>query len=304
MMVAAVSGAASTTDPQNPKINASQDEHARRPPLLPSEKDNSNGVSNNQKRPKSRIVSSRYMSPSSSTSTSNSSSVSSSSSSSRRYPSPLVPRNSTPLSNAPSLGSKRSVSVDRRRPAAARPLTRSLSLPISKTKVAPTSPNLSSVRKGTPERRRTSTPLRGKADWVLDQAENSKPADSACDQMASQESIGGSTSTSGSSVDNEASVPADLTASDSDSVSSGSTSGVQDCNGASRLRNGPRGIAVSARFWQETNSRLRRLQDPGSPLSTSPAKLIVPKLKPCDGDHRLHGQCHLLFVRVLDLLHL
>ncbi|KAK4401770.1 QWRF motif-containing protein 2 [Sesamum angolense] len=86
---------------------------------------------------------------------------------------------------------------------------------------------------------------------------------------------------SGSSVDNEASVPADLTASDSDSVSSGSTSGVQDCNGASRLRNGPRGIAVSARFWQETNSRLRRLQDPGSPLSTSPAsKLIVPpKLK-------------------------
>lgn len=57
----------------------------------------------------------------------------------------------------------------------------------------------------------------------------------------------------------------DLNASDTDSVSSGSTSGAQDSHKA------PRGIVVSARFWQETNSRLRRLQDPGSPLSTSPA---------------------------------
>ncbi|KAI3445899.1 hypothetical protein Pfo_002564 [Paulownia fortunei] len=369
MMVAAVSGAASTTDPQNPKITTSQDEHARRPPLLPSEKDNNNGISNNQKKPKSRIVSSRYMSPSTSSSTSNSSSVSSSSSSSRRYPSPLVSRNSTPVSNAPSLGSKRSVSVDRRRPAAARPSTpdldskhgnaadvsaatkllvtstRSLSvsfqgeafsLPISKTKVAPSSPNLSSVRKGTPERRRTSTPLRGKADGVGDQAENSKFADQHrwparnrlvnplsrsldCSGTGGERSkLIGSTNgiraiqksmiderrpllvgrlsldlgnsellkavqqaPDGNSVNNEASVPSDLTTSDSDSVSSGSTSGVQECSGASHGRNGPRGIVVSARFWQETNSRLRRLQDPGSPLSTSPgSKLIVPpKLK-------------------------
>ncbi|KAM6558293.1 hypothetical protein CsatA_027532 [Cannabis sativa] len=70
---------------------------------------------------------------------------------------------------------------------------------------------------------------------------------------------------------NESSVPSDLTASDTDSVSSGSTSGVQDCSGVSKSRAGPRGIVVSARFWQETNSRLRRLQDPGSPLSTSPS---------------------------------
>ncbi|XP_062089568.1 QWRF motif-containing protein 2 [Humulus lupulus] len=70
---------------------------------------------------------------------------------------------------------------------------------------------------------------------------------------------------------NESSVPSDLTASDTDSVSSGSTSGVQDCGGVSKGRAGPRGIVVSARFWQETNSRLRRLQDPGSPLSTSPS---------------------------------
>lgn len=73
------------------------------------------------------------------------------------------------------------------------------------------------------------------------------------------------------SANNESSLPSDLTASDTDSVSSGSTSGMQDVNGVSKARSGtPRGTVVSARFWQETNSRLRRLQDPGSPLSTSP----------------------------------
>ncbi|KAM5549610.1 QWRF motif-containing protein 2 [Rosa sericea] len=77
-------------------------------------------------------------------------------------------------------------------------------------------------------------------------------------------------------ANNESSVPSDLTASDTDSVSSGSTSGVQDSNNVAaakahpRAAAAPRGIAVSARFWQETNSRLRRLQDPGSPLATSP----------------------------------
>ncbi|KAL2477327.1 QWRF motif-containing protein 2 [Forsythia ovata] len=372
-MVAAASGAASTTDPQNPKTS---DDRSRRPPLLPSEKDNSNGVSGNpSKRPKSRIVSSRYMSPSTSTSTSNASSVSSSSVSSRRYPSPLVSRNSTPVSNTPSLGQKRSVSVDRRRPASARPLaldldskhsnctevsaaakllvtsTRRLSvsfqgeafsLPVSKTKVAPPSPNLSSVRKGTPERRRSSTPSRGKGDGGGDQVENTKSVDQhrwparnrlvnplsrsldcsgSGDEKSklsgsgnvirglqqsmideSRASLDGRLSLDlgssqllkavqqapdGNSVNNESSVQSDLTASDTDSVSSGSTSGVQECGGATHGRNGPRGIVVSARFWQETNSRLRRLQDPGSPLSTSPgSKLIVPqKLKkyPSDG---------------------
>ncbi|KAK7269913.1 hypothetical protein RIF29_22718 [Crotalaria pallida] len=71
--------------------------------------------------------------------------------------------------------------------------------------------------------------------------------------------------------------PCDLTASDTDSVSSGSTSGAQET--AKGLRE-PRGINVSARFWQETNSRLRRLQDPGSPLSTSPgSRMMVPPTK-------------------------
>lgn len=379
MMVAAVSsggGAASTTGPQNPKT-ISRDEtqiHQRRPPLLPSEKDN-NGI-NNPKRPKSRVVSSRYMSPSPSTSTSNSSSASSSSVSSRRFPSPLVSRNSTALSNSPALVPKRSVSVDRRRPVtAARPLTpdldakqgnagggepsaatkllvtatRSLSvsfqgeafsLPISKTKAAPPSPNLSSVRKNTPERRRSSTPSRVKSDGSGDQGENSRPIDQhrwpartrqvnplsrsldcsggersklirsgnvvrALQQSMIDErraSFDGRLSLDlgnaellkavqdapdGNSVNNDSSVQSDLTASDTDSVSSGSTSGVQECTGVSHAKVGPRGIVVSARFWQETNSRLRRLQDPGSHLATSPgSKLIVPpKLKkfPSDG---------------------
>ncbi|KAK6143637.1 hypothetical protein DH2020_023985 [Rehmannia glutinosa] len=348
--------AAAVSDSQNPKTAGPQDEHSRRPPLLPSEKDNSNGFSNNQRKPKSRVVSSRYLSPSTSTSTSNSSSVSSSSSSSsRRYPSPLISRNSTQLSNVPSVGPKRSVSADRRRPAAARPLipdldsqnsnspeisaatkllvtsTRSLSvsfqgeafsLPISKTKVTPSSPNLSSVRKGTPERRRNSTPTRGKADGGGDQVENSKPSDQHrwparnrlvtplsrsldCNGSVLEKSklIGSGNairgmqqsmmidekrpsvdkrfSLDGNSVMNELSVSSDLIPSDSDSVSSDSTSGVQECS-----QNGPRGMAVSARFWQETNSRLRRLQDPGSPLSTSPkSKLIVPpKLKRYSSD--------------------
>lgn len=355
-MVAAVSGAASTTDPQNPKTTAPHHEHGRRPPLLPSEKDNSNGISSNPKKPKSRIVSSRYMSPSpsTSTSTSNSSSFSSSSSSSRRFPSPLVSRNSTP---APSLAAKRSVSADRRRPSAARPLTpdldlkngsavevsaatkllvtstrslsvsfqgESFSLPISKTKVTPPSPNLSSVRKGTPERKRSITPSsRGKTDIV---GENSKPSDQhrwparhrlvnplsrsmdCSGNIGERSSLSGSANAirslqnsmiderrpsidgrmsldlghselpkDGNAVNSEVLMPCELTMSDSDSVSSGSTSGIQE----SQRQNRPRGIFVSAKFWQETNSRLRRLQDPGSPLSTSPgSKLIVPpKLK-------------------------
>lgn len=75
-------------------------------------------------------------------------------------------------------------------------------------------------------------------------------------------------------------VPSDLAASDTESVSSGSSSGVQECSGLPRGRSGPRGISLPARFWQETNSRLRRLQEPGSPLSTrttAPSKLIPSK---------------------------
>ncbi|KAG8364207.1 hypothetical protein BUALT_Bualt19G0104300 [Buddleja alternifolia] len=358
MMVAAISNTASTTDPQNPKITPPQDEHSRRTPLLPSEKDNNNGVSKNQRKPKSKIVNSRYMmSPSSSTSPSNSSS---SSASSRRFPSPLISRNSTPASNAPSLGLKRAVSADRGRPAVARPLitdleskhcnanevsaatkllvtsTRRLSvsfqgeaftLPISKTKVTPPSPNLSNVRKGTPERRRSGTPVRGKVDGGGDQVENARPSDQHrwparnrlvnplsgglncnCGEkngiislqqamiderrpsLDGRSSLGfglrsNSELINGNSVNhNELLMPSDLTTSDSDSVSSGSTSEVQECDRGSNGLNGPRGIAGSARFWKETNSRLRRMIDPGSPQSPGSKLIVPPKLKRYSSD--------------------
>ncbi|XP_030553502.1 protein SNOWY COTYLEDON 3-like isoform X2 [Rhodamnia argentea] len=63
--------------------------------------------------------------------------------------------------------------------------------------------------------------------------------------------------------------------SDTDSVSSGDASGLHECGvgGIAKLKNVPSGIVVSARFWQETNSRLRRLQDPGSPLSSSGSRI-------------------------------
>ncbi|KAI3805015.1 hypothetical protein L1987_26997 [Smallanthus sonchifolius] len=326
-----------------------------RPPLLPSEKDN--GITNPNKptRPKSRQVSSRYLSPSPSTSTSNSNS---SNSSSRRFPSPLVSRNST--TPAP----KRSVSADRRRStrpdlnkfnnagggggevsAATKLLvtsTRSLSvsfqgeafsLPISKTKATPVSPN---VRKGTPERRRTGTPMRSKVDGgVGDHAENTKPADQhrwpgrarqsnqtilskslSLDCGVEKSNIIGSgnviralhqsmnlegrrlsvdggrlsldlgssviqqnpSGNSVNSVNGSSMVQSDL-ASDTDSVSSGSTSGVQESFGLTRSHSGPRGMVVSAKFWQETSSRMRWLQDstsPGSKLVT-PSKMALAK---------------------------
>ncbi|XP_052194501.1 QWRF motif-containing protein 2-like [Diospyros lotus] len=361
MMLAAVSGAASQGESTAQLYNPTA-----RPPLLPSERDN--GVSVVPKRPKSRAVPSRYMSPS--PSASNSAAAQSVSSNSTRSASPLVSRNSTPTP------AKRSVSVDRRRPGASRPLladleakagnggevsaatrllvtsSRSLSvsfqgeafsLPISKTKAAPQTPNLIGGRKGTPERRRTSTPSRGKVDGGGNQAENAKPIDQHrwpararqstplsrsldCSEDKKKKLIGSGNvvralqqsmidegrrasfdgrlsldmgnadvlkaiqrGSNGNSVNNDSYVPSDVTASDTDSVSSGSTSGVQECGGTVRGQSGPRGIAVSARFWQETNSRLRRLQDPGSPLSTSPAKLVGPpkfiqtKKLPTDG---------------------
>ncbi|CAI9294538.1 unnamed protein product [Lactuca saligna] len=317
-----------------------------RPPLLPSEKDNGISITTPNKsiRHKPRQVSSRYLSPSPSTSSNpNSISISNSNSSSlptlRRSPSPLISRNST--TPAP----KRSVSADRRRPiradltlkpnnagggagdalsAATKLLvtsTRSLSvsfqgeafsLPISKTKVTPQSPNSNTVRKGTPERKRTPTPtpMRTTVDGGGgDHLENTKPIDHhrwpgrirqanvtvlskslSLDCGVEKSTINSSgnvirPSSHQSNLDFEHSIDLlnhfqqnpdgnSFKDSDTDSVSSGSTSGIQE----NRSRIGPRGIIVSPKFWQETNSRIRRLQDPSSPLSTSPkSKLITPQ---------------------------
>ncbi|KAJ4963892.1 hypothetical protein NE237_023831 [Protea cynaroides] len=339
-MLAAISTTASTANPKTSSRLEERNQNPTRSPLLPSERDNGVG----SRRPKSREVTSRYLSPSTSSSTSTNSS-----SSSRRCPSPLVSRPTssssanTPLPSTAHSMIKRSQSAERRRPATTRPTTplpeprmgygtevsaaskilitstrslsvsfqgESFSLPVSKTKAVPL-PNSSNARKATPERRKTATPLRGKVDGggCGDQTENSKPVDrhrwpartrqvnpltrsldctdekkkligSGTVVRAPQQSMFGEGrrasfdgrfhQDSGNAellksvqraVDADSSngfaVPSDLTASDTESVSSGSTSG-------------------------ETNSRLRRLHDPGSPLATSTgsraAVVATPKL--------------------------
>lgn len=187
-MVAAVS---STLNPKAASQGGGRPQNGTRPPLLPS--DPENGAV--PRRLKSREVTSRYMSSSSSAST-----ASSTCSNLKRCPSPLVSRTAaaSPMPTPQSL--RRSQSVERRRAVTPRPnsldlrigngaagggemsaaqkllvtSTRSLSvsfqgesysLQVSKAKRAP-SPN---ARKGTPERRKASTPARP------DQSENSRP---------------------------------------------------------------------------------------------------------------------------------
>lgn len=263
-------------------------------------------------RPKSRPVSSRYLSsPSNSNSTVTPS---------RRATSPLISGNSaTPVA-------KRSLSVNRKRPdvtlkpnnacggagelsaadkllvTSARSLSVSFqgeafSLPVSKTKMPPQSPNL--IRKNTPERKRISTWKLGAQ--VGDHVENTKPVDhhrwpgrirqpvlskgsglnvvrdlnnrrASFDGCRSNLDFGNSSNSVDVLNANLRNPDRNLVKdsfSDTDSVSSGSTSGVQE-NGSTRLRIGPSGIIVSPKFWQETNSRMRRLQDASSQLSTSP----------------------------------
>ncbi|KAJ4917607.1 QWRF motif-containing protein 2 [Raphanus sativus] len=165
------------------------------------------------------------------------------------------------------------------------------SLPISKKKETAAAAPVSH-RKPTPERRR-STPVR-------DHRENSKPVDQQLWPGASRSvppnplsrslDCGNERGKLGSGESPRVSINGrlsldmegrdhgeyletgrrpnnnDLTASDTDSVSSGSTNGGE----LSKSKSLPRNVMASARFWQETNTRLRRLQDPGSPLSSSP----------------------------------
>ncbi|KAK2660150.1 hypothetical protein Ddye_006683 [Dipteronia dyeriana] len=353
-MVAAVS-----TTLNNPKTTNHQS-HTR-PPLFHSDPDNAHA----NRRPKSREVTSRYLTSSSSSS----SSTSTSSAASKRCPSPLVSRtgSSTPMMT-PTHSShstiKRSQSVERRRAVTPRPnsnnsfldlrtgevsaaqkmlftSTRSLSvsfqgesfsLQVSKAKPAPSPSPISIVRKGTPERRRAVTSARGAADHV----ENSKPErwpgrlrqpnpmSRSVDCTDDRRKLGGSggnvvRALQNSTVDNSralfetrlstdsanavlekiqlqkkkkddevmgSGVRSDPVASDTESVSSGSTSETHESNGVvSQSHRGPRGIVVPARFWHDTNNKLRRQPDPGSPVSrnnglksnSSTPKLVVPK---------------------------
>ncbi|KGN55261.1 protein SNOWY COTYLEDON 3 [Cucumis sativus] len=359
-MVAAVSTTInSKTAPQKgppPHLHPTR-HNSNRLPLFPSESDNAI----HPRKPKSREVTSRFMPPSNS---------SSSPLLTKRSSSPSLSRTSslaaTPTQAASSLN-KRSTSVDRRRVGTPRPYsldfrtgfdngglgempasqkllltsTRSLSvsfqgesfsLQVSKAKPAP-SPG---ARKGTPERRKSTTPARG--GGVADKAENSKlivdqhrwPArlrqenlmtrSLDCEDMAERRRVsGGSVNvirqlqdskaqgrasfdgvlssdsvTAGMEKADELVVDANsenlsdhsnVLSSDSDSVSSGSNCGTQDYSpNEGQGQRGPRGIVVPARFWQETNNRLRRQPENGSPLSKNvgarslaPSKLTVTK---------------------------
>ncbi|KAI8015152.1 QWRF motif-containing protein 2 [Camellia lanceoleosa] len=206
-------------------------------------------------------------------------------------PRPNKPGNAGEMSAAAKLlvNSSRSLSVSFQ--------GQSFSLPISKTKPAPV-PATSSSRKATPERR--------KATPVRNQTENSKPNDQhrwpgrsrevnfltrSLDCTVEKKKLGGSesvvralqqsmiiestkTSFNGrlkvqptNAVLDKSLEASDLVALDTESVSSGSTGGVQECGNISQVREGTRGIIVPARFWQETTNRLRRLPEPGSPVS-------------------------------------
>jgi len=139
-----------------------------------------------------------------------------------------------------------------------------------------------------PAARRGPTPERRKSVSSVPEAENARPSgrwpaakpkasdplarslDCSLDRKDSilaavhllRRSMAFDSTTSLSPSDPAVAAAPDLSASsDTDSVSSGSNSGAGDPP--------RRGISVPARFWQETNSRLRRLPEPGLLLPSS-----------------------------------
>lgn len=338
-----------TVTTPNRKVNSknSAPQNPKRPPLLPSEADN-NGI----RRPKSREVSSRYLSSVSSSTTTTTSTTSSSNSSysssystnstPRRFPSPMVPRNGNVVSTP------RSQSVERvRRVPTPRPVTpggeisqaakmlvnskRSLSVSfqgdsalrsVSRTKESPVMTNLSSVRKGTPERRKVGvTPVRDQREnWKASEKQrwpgrltNENMLSRSVDFTSERAKLGGSGSVvralqksmpderfskvstesklkhlrMGESVDLGSSRSTEETCdhivSDGSSVSSENVGGVQECE-----RIGQRGIVVPARVWQETASRIRRLpEQPGSPARKNSGLRAVGMVPPVPP--KLHG---------------
>jgi len=357
--------------PINPKTRSTarttQNLNPARPPLLPSDPDNALAP----RRPKSREVSSRYLSSASASA--------SSTSTFNRCASPSISRRTAMMTPTPSAASaiKRSQSLERRRPAT--PRTNSLdsrignancgggggggeitnaqrmlitstrrlsvsfqgeSFSFQVSKAKPTS-SPSAVRKGTPERRKATTPIPTRG---ADQAENSRTMEQRrwpgrlrqqnsmtrsmdCSDdgkklagsgvnlnvvRALQNSMVGSSNNNNnnniirSSIESrlssdssaiESAKPLDVNgsavhsehrlASDTESASSGTTSESSSGNAVGvggQGERGARGLIVPARFWKETNSRIRRQPEPGSPGSRNaglkgptPAKLIAPK---------------------------
>ncbi|KAG6747633.1 hypothetical protein POTOM_047523 [Populus tomentosa] len=365
-MVTAVSS------PINPKTRSTarttQNLNPARPPLLPSDPDNALAP----RRPKSREVSSRYLSSASASASASASSTSTF----NRCASPSISRRTAMMTPTPSAA-KRSQSLERRRPAT--PRTNSLdsrignascggggggggeitnaqrmlitstrrlsvsfqgeSFSFQVSKAKPTS-SPSAVRKGTPERRKATTPIPTRG---ADQVENSRTMEQRrwpgrlrqqnsmtrsmdCSDdgkklagsgvnlnvvRALQNSMVGSSNNNNnniirSSIESrlssdssaiESAKPLDVNgsavhsehrlASDTESASSGTTSESSSGNAVGvggQGERGARGLIVPARFWKETNNRIRRQPEPGSPGSRNaglkgptPAKLVAPK---------------------------
>ncbi|KAF2324282.1 hypothetical protein GH714_011642 [Hevea brasiliensis] len=214
----------------------------------------------------------------------------------------------TPMPSAPST-IKRSQSVERRRPIDLRigngiggevsnaqkmliTSTRSLSvsfqgelfsLQVSKAKPAPSPIR---ARKGTPERRKATRDAHERSGSVGEFRAGGAPA--VAREIAATEFLSRSVDCTddrerltGSGVNMNV-VRALQSSLVDNSVSSGVTSeGVSNVGGGGQ---GQRGIMAPARFWQETNNRLRREPEPGSPVSKTvglkgpaPTKSIAPK---------------------------
>ncbi|XP_062210283.1 protein SNOWY COTYLEDON 3-like [Phragmites australis] len=259
--------------------------HPARPPLTPAlDKPNSAAA----RRPARSIkpVSSRYLSAAAAASPASSTSSSTSSSSSLRSLSAQRARASTPPpqhSTSPTTTAAASAAT------ATATTMRSLSVSFQgesfffKTSRAPraSSPSSPAARRGpTPERRKSVSSVpeadsaRPQHRWPAVKPKASDPLarslDCSLDRKDSilaavhllRRSMAFDSTTSLSPSDPAAAAAPDLSASsDTDSVSSGSNSGAGDPP--------RRGISVPARFWQETNSRLRRLPEPGLPLPSS-----------------------------------
>ncbi|KAG8073945.1 hypothetical protein GUJ93_ZPchr0006g45482 [Zizania palustris] len=256
--------------------------HPARPPLTPALDKPNSGAARRSAR-SSKPVSSRYLSASASPTSSTSSS--SSTASSRRSLSAQRVRSSTPppqhsTSPIPSAVASATVTAT---------TMRSLSVSFQgesffyQTSRAPRAASPSS-----PAGRRGPTPERRKSVSSVPEAENTRPQhrwpaakpkasdplarslDCSLDRKDSilaavhllRRSMAFDSTTSLSPSDPAATAAPDLSASsDTDSASSGSNSGAGDPP--------RRGISVPARFWQETNSRLRRLPEPGLPPPSS-----------------------------------
>ncbi|XP_078430356.1 QWRF motif-containing protein 2-like [Wolffia australiana] len=303
-MVAVVpaSPAAQPRRAKSPSLARGDGGVSSRPPLNPSEKDNTAAL----RRPRAKEVTSRYLSPSCSTTSSSSSSSaragatstcsssSSSSSSFRRCPSPLPSsRPSTPSGSARPTPPKRAQSVDRPRPTTPRSdLGRAGHETSAAKALCTTTRSLSVSFQGGSFFYQTSkaktTPQR-KTRQDGDGSENSRPADHLRWPAArSKPSVPLSRSLDFSSERRESMVPTALllqrsvmlddgrrasidvgefsASSDTESVSSGSNSGAHDS--CPRARTAPRGVGTApARFWQDNGGKARRLTELGFPIA-------------------------------------